>query len=276
MSDFQTRFRKLLDDRKSGSATLALRLCRLLRAELSKGEDAHIQPDQLPKIIQDAMESFPEMAIFLNFRRVAQAALRKANRESPESLLKALASFESTIKSLRAQTAQHFADNSIELKTLLTLNSSSAVRDAILALAELTSPLVIVCESRPHREGAALASQLQKKGITAECIIDAAAGSIMERIDAVVLGADWIDDDGFINKTGSRMLSDLARLHLKPVYVLADALRDADRTGRARTTSIGPRANPTVIPRDFERVPWNPAHRLVTQDGIRQPVPTHL
>ncbi|MBD3297451.1 MAG: hypothetical protein GF341_02265 [candidate division Zixibacteria bacterium] len=275
MSEFHGKFKKILADRRSGSTTLALRLCRLLRAELRK-TDAHIQPDHLPRLIQEASDIFPEMAIFINFKRTVQAALRRKDTNSPDGMAKSLSEFESRVKSYRQETAQHLADQLIEAKTILTLSSSSAVREAILALSELTSPLVIVCESRPNREGAALARELQKKEVDAEPIIDAAVGSVIERVDAVLLGADWVDDDGFINKTGSCVLSDLARLHLKPIYVLADSHRLATRTGKARTTSIGPRANPTVVPKDFERVPWNPAHRLVTEEGIRQPVPTHL
>ncbi|GAB4318243.1 MAG: hypothetical protein Kow0074_07320 [Candidatus Zixiibacteriota bacterium] len=275
MSDFHVRFKKILTDRRSGSATLALRLSRLLRSEL-KRDEARIQPDHLPRLIQDASETFPEMAIFVNFKKCVQLSLRKKDTSTIEGMIRALIGFESTVREYRQQTARHLSGHLLEAKTLLTLSASSAVREALLALAEMTSPLIIVCESRPNREGAAMAKDLHDKGLSAEAVLDAAVGSLMERVDAVLLGADWVDDDGFINKTGSRMLSDLARLYLKPVYVVADSLREGSRIGRARTTSIGPRANPVVIPRDFERVPWNPAHRLVTEEGIRQPVPTHL
>jgi len=275
MSEFHFKLKRLLNDHRSGSSTLVLRLSRLLRSELRK-EGGYIKPDHLPRICQDVADTFPEMAVFYNFKRHVQASLRKKVTSSPSGMAKSLLEFDSNLKAYRHQAAEHMADHAVEAKILLTLNSSSAVAEAAVLMAEQSSPQLLICESQPAREGRMLTRKLREKGVNAECVLDAAVGSLIEFVDAVVLGADWVDDDGFINKTGSRLLSDLARLHLRPVYVVATSLQMAQRTGRARTQAIGPKHDQLTIPSDFERVPWNPAHRLVVEDGIRQPVPTHL
>lgn len=103
-------------------------------------------------------------------------------------------------------------------------------------------------------------------------ITDAAIGRWIEEADAVLLGADWIDREGFINKTGSLALSKLARFHKKPVYVIGDTLRimrvglpkrrlpDADPAELLTRRERGLK----VENRYFEWVPWNPSHVLVT------------
>ena len=44
-------------------------------------------------------------------------------------------------------------------------------------------------------------------------------------VDAVVMGADWIAENGFVNKMGSATLVQEAQLRQRPVYIIAEAFK---------------------------------------------------
>ena len=80
----------------------------------------------------------------------------------------------------------------------------------------------IQTESRPGLEGRVQAEKLMAAGIPTRLIIDLDAARYMERVDAVLLGADQYDRQYVVNKTGSKALVILANAFDKPVYVLTD------------------------------------------------------
>ena len=84
---------------------------------------------------------------------------------------------------------------------------------------------VIACETRPLLQGARLTMwELDKYGISAELIVDSAAGYLFNKglIDKVITGADRIAANGdTANKIGTYTLACLAARHNVPFYVAA-------------------------------------------------------
>ncbi len=75
-----------------------------------------------------------------------------------------------------------------------------------------------------------MAEEISKFGIETEIITEAMTGKEIQKIDAVVLGADQILINGnVINKSGSRMLAVLAHHQDIPVYVLAASQKKVKR-----------------------------------------------
>lgn len=70
-----------------------------------------------------------------------------------------------------------------------------------------------------------LATLLQH-GIDSIQILDSAVGYLMERMDAVLLGAEAVNENGgIINKIGSFGIAMIARTLNKKVYVLAESIK---------------------------------------------------
>jgi translation initiation factor 2B subunit (eIF-2B alpha/beta/delta family) len=282
--------KRLLRDRRSGSSVIASRFCRLCLADI-RGLSPRADPARLKRGIEALIESFPAMALLYSLRdRLRRAVQDRAHCSADiqrQHLVDLFASFLSELEDCRRQAALHFAGVAGRHKSFLTLSASGAVLEACAVLHDHLSrarrrrpgPTVIVCESRPAREGIAMARRLYKAGCTVTLIADAAMGHWIEEVDAVLLGADWIDRKGFINKTGSLALSKLALLQRKPVYVIGDTLRirkeifPASRLPKADPTEVLKRREPglAVENRYFERVPWNAPHVLVTEAGTRWP-----
>src|SRR5207249_77534 len=87
---------------------------------------------------------------------------------------------------------------------IATLSASGAVRDALLEAHRAgRGPRVLVAESRPRREGRALAAALAAAGIPVWLVVDAALPLVLSQARMVWLGADAITERGVINKVGS-------------------------------------------------------------------------
>ncbi|XP_069180508.1 translation initiation factor eIF2B subunit alpha isoform X2 [Procambarus clarkii] len=85
---------------------------------------------------------------------------------------------------------------------------------------------VFVTESQPDRSGCRMANDLRAAGIPCTVILDAAVGYIMERVNAVMLGAEGVcENGGILNKIGSCTVATLAHMKNKPVYVLVESYK---------------------------------------------------
>jgi translation initiation factor 2B subunit (eIF-2B alpha/beta/delta family) len=105
---------------------------------------------------------------------------------------------------------------------LLTHSSSSTVLAALLRAKDASKRFGVVCtESRPQREGVALARQLAEAGIEVEVIADATAAVFIHGFYTLLIGADAITSEGVVNKVGTLGMALAAKQLGLPVYCLA-------------------------------------------------------
>lgn len=98
------------------------------------------------------------------------------------------------------------------VRTIVTHSSSSLVRDTLIEAAKRGERFRLYCtESRPGGEGISLARTLCENGIDTTLVIDAAAGSLMERADLFLVGSDGIGVFGLVHKTGTYPMALAAR-----------------------------------------------------------------
>jgi ribose 1,5-bisphosphate isomerase len=104
---------------------------------------------------------------------------------------------------------------------LLTISFSGSVADTLVELAR-TRPFRIVCgEGRPRFEGRRLAEHLSSSGIDVTLVVDAAMTALLPHASAVVVGADAIAADRWINKIGTFGVASAAAWSGVAVYVIA-------------------------------------------------------
>jgi ribose 1,5-bisphosphate isomerase len=82
---------------------------------------------------------------------------------------------------------------------------------------------VYIGETRPLFQGRVTAKELSKKGIKVTTFVDSALLEAIKNSDVVLLGADAILKSGVINKIGSGTIAELAFVHRKPLYIVADS-----------------------------------------------------
>lgn len=84
-------------------------------------------------------------------------------------------------------------------------------------------------ETRPLFQGRKTANQLRKAGIKVTMFIDSALGIALgkeqgtKKVNKVFLGADALLKTGIINKVGSKLIAQIAKINKIPVYIIADS-----------------------------------------------------
>lgn len=138
--------------------------------------------------------------------------------------------FKGNVKSI----AGKLRSTTSKMGTLITLSYSQTVLDTLKILHSVNDlKKVIVCESRPVKEGIDLAKELSSYGIETLLIVDAAMDRFMKEADAAVIGADSVFSDySVLNKIGSRALALSSRNRNKPFYVLCESSKLNETSNR--------------------------------------------
>lgn len=160
---------------------------------------------------------------------------------------------------------------------LVTMSFSRSVVTLLEAMAIGREVRISCSESRPALEGRRLASRLASSGIVVTCFSDAAIGQALGVADGMIVGADAVASDWFLNKSGTRMLAAAAGQQGVPVYVVATrdkfvghgvAARLAMREGAPEDVWESPPAGVTVRNPYFEPVPLELVTSLITDLGL--------
>jgi ribose 1,5-bisphosphate isomerase len=261
----QAEIRRIADDRLSGATTLVSQGVAILRGA---GDDRA----ELAAIADALMLAQPSMA---GFRTVAD--LVRASR-APQHDLERLAHRLRRAPVLIARIAIPLITLRMTTGVLrvVTCSRSAAVEQTLLELAR-TEPAQISCaESRPRREGVALAEVLAAAGVSVTICSDAGIGSTVAAADAVVVGADAVSRAGFVNKVGTAGLVALARTYGIPVFVLAGQEKVLSEDVFLALPLIEGPADELVVPAGisvanpyFERIPAGAPDIVVTDVDAR-------
>ena len=122
-----------------------------------------------------------------------------------------------------------------------------------------------------------MAERLAAQGIPVTHYTDAGLGQALDDADAVVVGADAISPDGFLNKSGTQMLAAAAAQQGTPFYVCATrdkflpsaiAARLMIREESPSEIWSTPPAGVTVRNRYFEMTPLDLVTAVISDLGV--------
>lgn len=265
-SDVASRIARLASDRESGASEILDEALAILRDALSAGGDVAAVAGRLcgaqPSMASIWNAAVAALASGPDLERFNRFALRVAR--APEALARFAVECFAT------------GDRVAPLR-LVTLSFSRTVAAALEAIAR-TRPLNVACsESRPALEGRRLAARLAAARIPVAFFSDAAVGHALGGADAVLVGADAVTPDWFLNKSGTRMLSAAAAQQAVPVHVIASrdkflghalASRLELREGTAGEIWDGAPAGVIVRNPYFESTPLDLVTSLITDAGV--------
>jgi translation initiation factor 2B subunit (eIF-2B alpha/beta/delta family) len=158
-----------------------------------------------------------------NIIQILEMVEKSAGKKGFELIREELASYKITIEDNRQLTCETAAARMCRFETIFTLSNSSAINRSISRAKELGwNGTLNIPESRPRNEGAILATDLARAGISVKLGVDANIPELIKSSRAVFLGADAVTPSYFVNKIGSAIAMEFAAKYRKPVFVVAD------------------------------------------------------
>jgi len=125
-------------------------------------------------------------------------------------------------------------------------HSTNVVNSLIYARKRGKNFEVYNTETRPLFQGRKTAKELRKAKIRVTFFVDSAMATAIEKdnkkdklfVNKIFLGADAITEKGIINKIGSKAISELAKIHKIPVYIIADSWKYSPRKLRIEERNV--------------------------------------
>lgn len=265
-SGLSAALEKILQDRVSGASEIESELLEAL-AKVPEADVAAVVR-ALPKRLR---ETFPQMANLEGLARGVEAL--SGALAAPDVRAASLAALVERLASERAARRKGLSAAIVPLLPdgdllVFTLSKSGSVASVLLDLhAEGRRLAVLVAESRPGGEGASMARELGARGIRTRAVDDLLLLSLVPAEAAarrpngyagagvVLVGADAVHPDAFVNKVGTRALLETAQRAGVAAFVLAASSKlRADEAPRALGSL-------------FETVPRN-GFAVVTEAGL--------
>lgn len=226
---------------------------------------------QIVELAQAVLRAQPEMAPFYY---LAAALLDCADFES---LSETVVAFANALDD--EAIGQHAVELIAPAAAVVTYSRSGSVL-ATLRMARSGGRTfeVWVGEGRPRHEGRGLAKALADAGIKVQLLTDGALLGRAADADLILLGADAIGREKFLNKVGTRALCATAGAVGCPVYVIADETKflpeefwpsPAERS----PDEVWSEPPPGVLVSNpyFEAIPLKELEAVVTQQGQLAP-----
>ena len=218
--------KKFESDNSTGSAELLEGYIELLLYWLEKGElqtpkDKSFLMDQI-KRLQDRHKS---LFVLQHFSYRVIQLLNSSGEDWNHMVVDFLNEYRDKWTGVNIRLAMQ-AGSAIDLKQKLILchSQSSAVREIFEAYQGNRKKVKIIqTESRPILEGRIQAVNLHKLGYEVKLVSDTGYARHLDRINMILLGADAIFRDYFVNKSGSYNICMAGKNAGIPVYILADS-----------------------------------------------------
>lgn len=206
-------YKKLLADKTSGSTDLLFALNSLLRKNYSRETEKR-------RLISDLKKNFSSFEAIRNYLD-SLSRLQNADKKSLEAFFETHSGNKQSVFENIFNSAVPCLKNK---SVIATLSNSRTVAEILIRLGRKRINLkVLICESRPKKEGRLMAERLAAAGIAVKFFTDAAMAGMILNCDAAICGADMILSGGnIINKTGSRTMAVLCSYYKKPFYIVAD------------------------------------------------------
>jgi len=210
----------------SGSAELLEQYIELLLYWLEKGE-LQSQKDRAALVnqVRKLQETHKNLFVLIHFYN---QVIRVANEEK-ENWTLILLDFLRQYKEIWSNVSSRLAARALSIidmsqKTILTHSQSSAVKEVFQQFPGNRKKVkVIQTESRPVYEGRMQATLISKLGYNVTLVTDTGFTRHLQQINMILLGADSVYRDYFVNKTGSYAICLAGKNAGIPVYVLADS-----------------------------------------------------
>jgi translation initiation factor 2B subunit (eIF-2B alpha/beta/delta family) len=256
----------LARDAESGASELVERAVGILEHASGLGHDSVVEA------ARGVCYAQPAMAPMWN---AAMAALADAG--APGTFARFTARLRRSPAALRRVAVEEFAPEASQPLRIVTCSYSGSVLSVLADLVQSCELTVACAEGRPRFEGRRLAAALASTHATVEFYTDAAVSLALREATALLVGADAIAPDWFLNKVGTLSLAAAASRNGVPVFVIATRdkflpppLSSGLPAADGNPLEVWADAPDGVLVRNpyFERVPLDLVTAVVSDAGV--------
>jgi ribose 1,5-bisphosphate isomerase len=257
--------REVKADRSTGAIGLAIRGLDAFKP-LSEAEGS--DPKILKGISRQLLKARPTMVCVGNSSsEVCCRVLDKGTEGGVGKLAAAEAEkMQRKLVFSRVAIANAFVQYVTKPVVVLTLSDSQTVLETLRRVKDQLAQ-VFVAVSDPGGEGRSFSGKLSAEGIRNILVPDLVVGSIMAKVDAVLLGADAVLPDGsVVNKLGSNTAAKIAYVEGKEVFFLAEEVKvhPADEEVTLEMDAV---AGDVGYKPKFDITPYGYVQRILCEDG---------
>ncbi len=211
----QQKIQEVSEDRHSGAAAIT-RHCVEAFDELIRQGPSDDTWDQLQQMGLGFIEAHPAMTSIVN---AVDHILGTTHQKNHDQLLNAIRDYKTQLENSTERLVKCGLQLLNDGDRVFTHSASSSVLGLLEAKSDLS---IILTESLPGGEGHRLAEKL---GERATLISDMEAIRYMVDCDKVIVGADSLTDDIFVNKVGTYLIALAAKELGKPFFVITETLK---------------------------------------------------
>lgn len=281
-TNLDTSWQDLAADNRSGAGEIYVRAVRTLRDHFASLAEGPVALRDWPHWLRGLLQAQSMMAPLYNLCNRLALALESGEHAQPRrEILKILEEELAHAPSRESLIAQHASQTISSWRRVMTHSYSSAVAAALQQARTTNASLeVFISEARPMNEGRRMAERLAQAGLNVHFFVDDARGRFMAAVDGVLLGADRISENVFVNKIGTAGLVSLAMPHGKPVFIVSQTnkfwpsrLHLQQEAGHL-PEEIWPHAPANISLHNFyfEEISLAPKIGILTENGFMTPV----
>lgn len=277
---------KILSDNQSGSEIITRNTLLFFKETLVAARSSARKADEAGEAVFDGAKSlikhFPNM-VLLRRQCAAVTGLYKRLLKSArdEDVLEAVINrIDSLLEEMEENTRKIAAMGSkiiASYNKVMTISKSTLVSEIFITIAAQRRRFdVFNLISHPPDEGVGFAEFLANHDIRATLIADAQMGVFLPKMNLVLIGADRLYKDGFINKAGTLPLCLAAKHHNIPVYLAVETGKILFESERAIKFSS---QDPLEVYRSsakklnvenvyYEKTPLDLVHKIICENGV--------
>lgn len=277
-----TFWQDLAADNLAGAGEIYLRAVRTLRDHFASLAEGSESLRDWPHWLHGLLQAQSMMAPLYNLCNRLALLLENGEQAQPRSeILKILDEELAHAPSRESLMAQHASQAISSWRRVMTHSYSSAVAAALQQARTTNASLeVFISEARPMNEGRWMAERLAQAGIMVHFFVDDARGRFIAAVDGVLLGADRISENVFVNKIGTASLVNLAVQQGKPVFIVSQtnkfwpARLHMQEEARHLLDEIWSHAPSNMLLHNFyfEEIALAPVIGILTESGLMTPV----
>ena len=224
----QHLFSGVMQDNLSGSGKI---LTQVQQELLSIPGKKRIIVSSLLSRLSVLENRFPHFALLFHFLEDLRHFLKDKESLTGNKLADFVWQYQKNWENTQQKAAENLLGKlSLSGKTVLLHSNSSSLQVLFRELKKrAVFPAVWQTVSSPAGEGLKQAEALQKLAFPVSVFHEDAVAKFIDRIDMLLLGADLIWEEAFLNKTGSLPLALVFQHFGKPVYVLAEKRKQISR-----------------------------------------------